>query len=998
MRKIWNTLVVLGILLCMVMSLGVTADAAEGDAAIFAVGDTQLAPENIDAMETQTPGCLVVDVNGLADGQSTIGYDVVYVQSDPQIMTDYAYIWPGFAQQFEVGAQSRKVVLVGVGEASTADEINAAIGAYLADGSYVIAVGPAAAAAAVSGCADVDMFMTTGLEDTGAAGAAKVVNVGKEADAPVSLVLVNEDGTASDAAIPVPQPVADPGVDPAEQTGNDDGIGDPAIGDPVTGAPEGDPAPEGADNGVGTLDEPMMGGPVVSAPEIDAPETVIYYAVKYDGNGRDEGTYVTDDLQVAGGSEYALRDNGYTRAGYNFVGWTLDAPDAEIVYQPGDKIVVNSNTTVYAKWEAVEEPADGDPADGDPTTGDPTTGDPTTGDPTTGDPTTGDPTTGDPTTGDPTTNEPTTGDPTTVESQFQVTYKAGEGTGDDQGFRYDSGTEITLPDGGAFTAPEGKEFSGWLLDGAETVYGVAETYTVTGDVTFVAQYQDRTAYTVTYDLGDSGNESYSISVYEGDAHTLAEAPAVIPANAAFNGWLVDGEAKAVGETITVTGDVTVTADWTITAITVTYKSGIEGVGDTQPVNVEVGSSYTLLDNPFALPEDLAFTGWRQVITVDGVETVDTEGEPLQPGDVMTVGETDLTFMAQTVEMVTAKVTYLPGDGSDKKFEDTTDAFKSGDTLQYSLKELPADFETPAGKTFGGWKFGDSTCNPGDTIPVTADTADTIVVTAIWNDVVKEKVDPAVDTDTVSLTYTHGSTDKLQVQYKAKIDVVSMNGAALTPGTQYNVVEDGAVSTIVFDNGYLDSLSAGDYTLNVTFAATDTIEYTPNTRTLTVSVPPSPTPERTAEPTVLTWADRSTALEITFDSQPVKLEIDYSSGKGLTYQAAKPTSDYTVQGNSLLMQPDLVNKNRGVWSEGGPYVFRVTLADGTQKFLKVTLGAVPKTSPAPATASPTPTATPNGPTSPATGDNNNVVLYVVILAVLIVALAAVLIIVVKRRKR
>lgn len=1004
MRKVWNTLVVLGVLLCMVMSLGVTADAApaQDDAAIFAVSGTQLQPENIGVMGTQNPSCLVVDVDGLDEGQSAAGYNVVYVGSDSGVMTDYACIWPGAVQMFQVGTQLRPVVLVGVGEASTTDEINAAVSGYLGDDPTVIAVGPAAAAAAVSGCADVDLFMTTGLDDAAAAGTIPVVNVGKEAEAPVSLVQWNEDGTTTVSAIPVPQPVADPGVDPAEQ-----------------------PEPDPASTQDGT--EPL--------PEEQPPaDEVTYCSIIYDGNGRDSGS-VPDVTDFIAGQTYFFANNGYAREGYEFVGWKMDGDDT--VYQPGDEVVINQSVTVYAQWQpiqVVDEPVDG--------TGDVAEPDETSE-------------TGDTVNADITT--------------YTVTYNCGEGAGDNVTFEFNetSEKEIILPDGNAFTAPEGKRFVGWKIDGTEDVWEANVPYTVSASVTFVAQYQ--TVFTVAYDFGDSGNTNYSDEVFEGATYGLGGEPAVIPEGKTFGGWLVNGELVPASSEITVTSNVTVTPQWDDVespddpsefvdgTINVTYKSGIEGMDDTEPETVDMGGNFLLRDNPFTFPEDVTFVGWLQAAVVDGVESVDPNGEVLEPGTELMAGETDLVFVAKTVKMSAVTVTYLPGDGSDMKFEEQTEAFEGGSSVQHTLAALPADFTVPEGKTFGGWKIGDSTYQPGDSVTVSENTT----VTAIWNDVEKEKVDPAVDTD--PLMYTQGATDRLEVRFKAKIDAVSVDNAALTLGSQYSVVEDGDTSTVSLNNDYLNGLTEGDHTLNVTFVATDTTEYTPNTRTLTVKAAPAAT-DVPIKKELLTW-DRSADLVISCDKynrgNPIKFEISYTT----YYKEAVKDRDYTIDGTNVVVHTSLVSS----W-QSATYGFRLTfdgagtdLGENTVDLNILMTGEAkqpqPESTASTATGSSgyvtgegvnlragagtdsqvlrtvakgtkitiysisngwayvsvdgvtgymsanyvaydnaTPTATPAGATSPATGDTNNVVLYIVILVVLIIALAAVLIVVVKRRKQ
>ncbi len=1015
MRKVWNTLVVLGILLCMIVSMGVTADAAEGDAAIFAVSGEALAPESIDVMKTDCPDCLVVDVDGLAEGQSAAGYTAVYTPSEPTEPTDFEAVWPGAAKIFDVGTQDRKVVLVGLDETITADAVAGALSQFVADDPYVIAMGPAAAAATVSLCADVDMFLTVGLDDA-AAGTATVVNVGKQPEAPVSLVKVNADGTASVEAVPVPQPASDPNVQPAEQAGT-----------------EGETAGDGTEVGI----DGMLGvGPVIDAPAEDAPETVIYYAVTYDGNGRDEGTFVPDDMEVPNNEPYTLRDNGYTREGYSFVGWTLDVPDGETVYQPGDSITVSANTTVYAKWAPVEAAPEGgqEPAP---------------------------------------EADPNASQSIAETTSYTITYKPGTGAGDEQAYAIDSGKEITLSDGAIFTAPEGTQFSGWQNEATGEMLAGGAAYVLTDNVNFVAQYAPvQVTFTVTYDFGESATAGYTQTVAEGETCTLPGADAAVaPEGKVFGGWLVNGELKAAGEQFPVTADLTVAAQWNDApaedvTFTVTYKSGIENVPDvTAPEPVPAGGSITLPENPFGdqLPAGMTIKGWKldggdgTVIPVGQSETVTANA--VYVAEIETV---------QPTAPASYTVTYLNEDGTTLA-EATTDAPNEAGEVTYTLLEtLPEGVTPPEGKVLGGWKNGETVRKPGQEVTLTGNSTFTVV----WGDAAKAKVDPAAQTKT-ELAYVNGASEQLEIAFSNGVNVnsVSVDGTALALNSQYGVVPSGDTTTVYFLNTYLNGLTVGSHEVNITFTATSDTEYTPYTGTLTVSAQDSVS---------MSW-DRSQNLIIDFAKygrgNPTKVQLLRAYEKDANGEYKKDENgklipiwsdltkdqDYTINGTSVTLYPSLL----GSW-KNQQYGFRVTFdGAGTDKGVTTmnmnltTTGTVLAAS-ASATAAPTgssgyvtgdsvnlragagtsnqvlrtvakgtkltiysvsngwayvsvdgvtgymsadyiaydnvtPTATPTGAVSPATGDNNNVVLYIVLLVVLIIALAAVLIIVIKRRK-
>ena len=72
------------------------------------------------------------------------------------------------------------------------------------------------------------------------------------------------------------------------------------------------------------------------------------------------------------------------------------------------------------------------------------------------------------------------------QTQYTVTFSAGEGSGTMDPVQVNEGEQYTLPQNG-FTAPEGKEFDCWVVNGVE--YQPGATITVTGDVTVTAKWK-----------------------------------------------------------------------------------------------------------------------------------------------------------------------------------------------------------------------------------------------------------------------------------------------------------------------------------------------------------------------------------------------------------------------------------------------------------------------------------------------------------------------------
>lgn len=112
---------------------------------------------------------------------------------------------------------------------------------------------------------------------------------------------------------------------------------------------------------------------------------------------------------------------------------------------------------------------------------------------------------------------------------FTVTYKAGEGTGDD--VEDTDATEVAdVP--GTFTAPEGKIFNGWK-DGENNDVEVGTI--VTGDMTLTAQWINH--YAVTFNMNDHGDAIDSQDIKHGEKATRPDDPVAIGFD--FGGWFTD---------------------------------------------------------------------------------------------------------------------------------------------------------------------------------------------------------------------------------------------------------------------------------------------------------------------------------------------------------------------------------------------------------------------------------------------------------------------------
>lgn len=181
---------------------------------------------------------------------------------------------------------------------------------------------------------------------------------------------------------------------------------------------------------------------------------------------------------------------------------------------------------------------------------------------------------------------------TVPEAKYSVTYKAGDGTGDDV-IDSDAKTVKAFADC-SFTAPSGYEFKEWQ-DGSSNV--VAAGATVSANMTLTAIYRlIPTKYTVTYNLnGASGDAPTETSKAEGDAFNLAAAPSW--AGHAFDGWLCSADAaiKAAGSSYTMTAENTIfTAQWHEVDCKIYSLTGGIGSAVVQQANATVNDGVSLI--------------------------------------------------------------------------------------------------------------------------------------------------------------------------------------------------------------------------------------------------------------------------------------------------------------------------------------------------------------------------------------------------------------------
>ncbi len=112
--------------------------------------------------------------------------------------------------------------------------------------------------------------------------------------------------------------------------------------------------------------------------------------------------------------------------------------------------------------------------------------------------------------------------------------------------------------------------------------------------------------------------------------------------------------------------------------------------------------------------------------------------------------------------------------------------------QYWFKVSDNRFTTPAGYRFTGWKYGDNTYQPGQSIQMTSNS---ITLTALWNDVPYYSLSPTAYTleggryTDIPCTLTEFANGKIISAYGEEIPeyvVFYMNGGTLTDGKGHSI--------------------------------------------------------------------------------------------------------------------------------------------------------------------------------------------------------------------
>ena len=217
---------------------------------------------------------------------------------------------------------------------------------------------------------------------------------------------------------------------------------------------------------------------------------------------------------------------------------------------------------------------------------------------------------------------------------YNLTYKAGEGTGDDVFVEsiHEEYSLIKFEDSG-FVAPEGKVFAGWQI--GEDAYEEGEKINVISDVEVTAIYET-IKYNITFSANGGTGTKESVEVDYGQKYELPANPFTAPKGKEFAGWKVNGEGDLleVGSKIDVNNDIQLIAQWKDKPVdpepqpepTYTVSFSSNGGTGTMADVPEISGEYTLPANGFTAPEGKEFAGWK----------VNGEGDLLEVGSKINV--------------------------------------------------------------------------------------------------------------------------------------------------------------------------------------------------------------------------------------------------------------------------------------------------------------------------------------------------------------------------
>jgi uncharacterized repeat protein (TIGR02543 family) len=378
----------------------------------------------------------------------------------------------------------------------------------------------------------------------------------------------------------------------------------------------------------------------------------ITYTVAYNGNTNTGGSPLTDASSpyVTGSTVTVLGEGTLVKSGNTFAGWNTAANGSGTSYATGATFPISSNTILYAQWT---------PAAG---------------------------------------------------GSYTVTYNGNTNTGGnpviDSSSPYTSGSTVTVL--GNIVSPRlaktGFGFAGWntAADGSGISYIGGNTFTISADTTFYAQWIIGVSLLYNAGTGGSGLEPLSsrTTYVQYSIAGVVDNRAFVNGALVFGGWNTaangSGTSYAAGSTISMTGTIILYAQWINPSIqySLVYNAGTNGSG-TPPAGSTIYNSntpVTVLGNtgPFTNSGGLTFYGWNTL--------ADGTGTSYSAGTIFNI-TANMTLYAHWVDLSSPLTVTYDGNGN------TGGAVPANPTNYPSGVRVPIlgqNTLTKPGYTFVGW--------------------------------------------------------------------------------------------------------------------------------------------------------------------------------------------------------------------------------------------------------------------------------------------------------
>lgn len=288
--------------------------------------------------------------------------------------------------------------------------------------------------------------------------------------------------------------------------------------------------------------------------------------VTYNSNGADDGSVPVDDVVYHNESTVSvLGQSGLSRIGFSFNGWNTESDGSGTNYVLDDTFSIAGDITLYANWTC------------------------------------------------------------------QVTYNnnsATSGTVPIDATSYHDGDYVTVF-GQSDLARTGFTYRGWntQADGEGTHYDESDIFTITGDITLYAEWDEE--FTVAYDgNGGTGTQTDSTIYYTGDEVTIKDTGTLVRTYFEFANWntAADGSGTSYTEddTFTITADTTLYAQW---RGYVTYDANDADLGAV-PVDIDnpymENATVTVKGQNTLSKADYIFVGWDTEADGSGTSYVEDD--------------------------------------------------------------------------------------------------------------------------------------------------------------------------------------------------------------------------------------------------------------------------------------------------------------------------------------------------------------------------------------